>query len=509
MKAKKRVMQFIVIGTLVLALLVHGLSNYTHGSMHHDTMTASSPTSSFLLHLLFWLPVALVSLSVVLYGFHKDHAWIPFLHAMSLTFSSFSIIAGGHGMVEYHFSIFMVLAILMYYDNIKLLLISTVLFAAQHLLGYLFFPELVYGSNVYAFSMVAIHLVFVILFIGAVIYQIVSNRRATRAFEIAQNDKLQQTVKAIIERLSDTSQEVRMNSNGLSVQSSELNRLTSEVVQTMHKVEQAAINQEQGVEVSRHAVTEMLKETSLIAENSSNVSDISNQAAQEAERGNDLIQLAVHQMKSMNSTIHTTAEKVKVLGERSEEINQIVNLITDIASRTNLLALNAAIEAARAGEHGKGFTIVASEVRKLAEQTSSSAKQIADLIQDVQSNNQASIDSMDRVIVTFEHGNDAVVAAGHAFEHILKAVHSIALQMRDINGASQQVSASTQQFSVTMEEISHLSTQLAKNVKSVSKRTDQQDQLICKTSQLADLLGALSDKLNDIMKTTEQSFSQT
>lgn len=409
-------------------------------------------------------------------------------------------------MVEYHFSIFMVLAILMYYDSVALLLCSTALFAAQHLLGYLFFPELVYGSSTYSFSMVLIHLVFVVLFISAILYQIFANRRVTHAFELEQKGKLNQTVGSIIDSLSQTSQEVRMNSKELSIQSSELNRLTLDVVQTMQQVDQAADNQGRGVEVSRKAVIEILSDISTIAENASNVSQLSSEATDKAVQGNESIQLAVQQMQLMSNAIYTTGTKVKVLGERSQEINQIVNLITEIAAQTNLLALNAAIEAARAGEHGRGFTIVSSEVRKLSEQTSESAKLIAELIQDIQRNTQESMESMDRVVGTFEQGNHAVVAAGHAFEHILQAVHSVASQMHDISGASQQMSASTQQFSVTMDEISHLSNQLANNVKTVSIRTDQQNHLLGKTSNLAIMLEDLGGTLTEIMIKTKNSF---
>ncbi|MZQ83690.1 hypothetical protein GQF01_16375 [Paenibacillus sp. 5J-6] len=507
MKEKNRVMQFIVIGTLVLSLLVHAINRFVHHSLMEHEVMHSAFSHGFLDQMFFWTPIALVITGAVLSRLHAEHAWIPLVHTLSLTLCSMSIIAGGKGMVEYHFSIFMVLAILMYYNNIALLLSSTVLFAAQHLLGFFFFPELVYGSKVYEFTMVAIHLVFVILFIGAVMYQIIANRHATQRFEKEQNQKLQQTVKSIIESLAHTSQEVQRNSSGLSAQSNELNRLTMEVVHTMHQVEQAANDQENGVEVSRKAIGGMLTDICHIAENSASASELSDHAAHEAEKGNESIQLAVQQMQSMHQAIHTTAEKVKVLGERSQEINQIVNLITDVASRTNLLALNAAIEAARAGEHGKGFTIVSTEVRKLAEQTSESAKQIAELIEDIQMNNQASIHSMDQVIGTFAHGNEAVVSAGHAFERIRGSIHSVASQMRDISGTSQQMSANTQQFSASMEAISLLSSQLTDNVKSVSKRTDEQDTLINKASDLADKLEEHSHTLNEIMMKTKHTFS--
>jgi len=103
-----------------------------------------------------------------------------------------------------------------------------------------------------------------------------------------------------------------------------------------------------------------------------------------ANDGGQTIELAIAQMGKIETTVNSSAQVVSKLGERSKEIGQIVATISGIAGQTNLLALNAAIEAARAGEQARGFTVVAEEVRKLAEQSQEATKKIAVLIGEIQ-----------------------------------------------------------------------------------------------------------------------------
>jgi methyl-accepting chemotaxis protein len=107
-------------------------------------------------------------------------------------------------------------------------------------------------------------------------------------------------------------------------------------------------------------------------------------ASQTAQNGGEIIDQTVTSIHAVRSAVQQSAERVEALGQRSAEIGQIVEAIDDIAAQTNLLALNAAIEAARAGEHGKGFTVVAAEVRKLAERSSNETKEIAERIRSIQ-----------------------------------------------------------------------------------------------------------------------------
>ena len=114
------------------------------------------------------------------------------------------------------------------------------------------------------------------------------------------------------------------------------------------------------------------------------VSSAAGRAATTAKDGGAAVAQTISSIESVRTAVNKSAEQVAALGKRSQEIGQIVDAIDDIASQTNLLALNAAIEAARAGEHGKGFTVVAAEVRKLAERSSSETKEITQRISAIQ-----------------------------------------------------------------------------------------------------------------------------
>lgn len=129
----------------------------------------------------------------------------------------------------------------------------------------------------------------------------------------------------------------------------------------------------------------------------------SEQARKHALEGNNSIGTSTKQMQGVRDAVQESSVLVDKLGKRSQEISKIVDTISDITEQTNLLALNAAIEAARAGEAGRGFAVVADEVRKLAEQSQSAAKEIANLIESIQK------DTMDAV-AAMKNGREQVVS---------------------------------------------------------------------------------------------------
>src|SRR5690606_15069278 len=123
------------------------------------------------------LPILVFISALFLYLKKRDHSLIPPLNTLAITFASMSMIAGGEGMIEYHFSIFMVIAMIGYYERAGLIIVMTVLFAVQHIAGYLFLGEYVYGSNGYPFSMVLMHALFLLGTSSAIIWQIIQKNK--------------------------------------------------------------------------------------------------------------------------------------------------------------------------------------------------------------------------------------------------------------------------------------------------------------------------------------------
>jgi methyl-accepting chemotaxis protein len=183
-----------------------------------------------------------------------------------------------------------------------------------------------------------------------------------------------------------------------------------------------------------------------VAGNADSVVRESGNAAAAAKEGSNTVKDTLNGMERIKEKVGISAQKVQEMGSRSDQIGDIITIIEDIASQTNLLALNAAIEAARAGEAGKGFAVVADEVRKLAERSSSSTKEIGDLIKAIQKTVNEAVAAMDDGAKEVENG---VVMAGKAGE----ALSAIQLAAQAVNEQAEEAAAATEQMSASANEL--------------------------------------------------------
>jgi methyl-accepting chemotaxis protein len=267
----------------------------------------------------------------------------------------------------------------------------------------------------------------------------------------------------------------------------------------------------QGAQEQSHSITKASVVTGAltaaidqVAGNADAVVRDSTSAAEAARNGSKTVEETLNGMQSIKNKVDVSAEKVQEMGKRSKEIGAIVVTIEDIASQTNLLALNAAIEAARAGEHGKGFAVVADEVRKLAERSSSATKEIGLLISGIQKTVAEAVKAMDEGSKEVGLGVSSANKAGEALADILTAAEAVNKQAVQAGEASQQMSASADELvtavdsvsavveenTVATEEMSANSSQVTEAIENIASVSEENSAAIEEVSASAEEMSA-------------------
>jgi methyl-accepting chemotaxis protein len=274
---------------------------------------------------------------------------------------------------------------------------------------------------------------------------------------------------AFVDKLHETIGHVAQSSNEVS---DAAGILDSASAQMASGVEQAAL-QANSVAV---AAEEMSKTSGEIAQNCTVAVRSSDEANRFATSGEKVINGTISVMTRISDRVKESAEVIKELGTRSEQIGKIVGLINDVADQTNLLALNAAIEAARAGEHGRGFAVVADEVRKLAERTSHATKEISSTIQAMQVETRKAVVSMEEGVNEVEVGTAEAAKSGEALRDILSQISKVTVEINQIAVASEEETATTDEIATSIQQISSVinetSTRLQENANASSRLAD-------------------------------------
>jgi methyl-accepting chemotaxis protein len=287
-------------------------------------------------------------------------------------------------------------------------------------------------------------------------------------------NEMSKSLRSILFQVSENAIQLSASAEQLS-SSSELSSSASEqIAEKMQETAYGTDRQLQSTMETREAISEMASQVSVISNNAVTASLSALHAKERATVGNESIQRAVSQMREIGEGVSNLSQIIQGLGERSSRIVKIIDVITEIANQTNLLALNAAIEAARAGEHGRGFAVVSHEIRRLAVQSSESAKQISDLISAMRQNTDSTILNMASVTHKVQEGVEGVNLAGLFFEEISSSVDEVVLQINETSIVSQQMSERTGNVVMAMDSVTQISGTTASCIKEVAYITEEQ-----------------------------------
>lgn len=303
----------------------------------------------------------------------------------------------------------------------------------------------------------------------------------------------------VMRQVNQAAEQVAASSEQLTTSAEQSAQGATQVATSIFEVASGTEKQTEAVGKTTAIVKRISSEIEHTSANVAIVEQTSGQAADAAKEGGKAIEAAVNQMANIETKVVRSAGVVSKLGERSKEIGQIVDTISGIAGQTNLLALNAAIEAARAGEQGRGFAVVAEEVRKLAEQSQEAAKQIAQLISEIQTDTDSAVVAMTEGTHEVKVGAEVVNTAGRSFTEIISLVDRVSDQVSSITTAIRGISDSGTQIISAVEDIDFISKDTAGQTQTVSAVTQEQSASMEEIAASSEALATLAQDLQTVV----------
>lgn len=228
----------------------------------------------------------------------------------------------------------------------------------------------------------------------------------------------------------------------------------SQVLNTAESLAQGSVSQAKQIAEANNSIQQMARSIREVSSTASTASSVAEQTFQKAKQGSEAVQKTIEGMGGIRNQVQETSKRLKGLGERSQEIGSIVQLIGDIADRTSILALNASIQAAMAGEAGRGFAVVAEEVERLAERAAEATKKVNTLIKSIQADTAEAITAMEETTREVVEGSNLSNAAGRTLSEIEAVSSQLSGLIRSISSASEEQARGSEHVSRSMNEIS-------------------------------------------------------
>ncbi len=278
---------------------------------------------------------------------------------------------------------------------------------------------------------------------------------------------------AIADSVNYTIEELRVLVGRINSAAAQVTSATESAQATSVKLLQAAERQSKEIQEAGASVLKMARAINEVSASASKSVSVARQSLSAAQKGQEAVSNSITGMGEIRGQIQETSKRIKRLGESSQEIGEIVELISDITEQTNVLALNAAIQAASAGEAGRGFTVVAEEVQRLAERSAEATKQIAAIVKTIQTDTHDAVAAMEKSTVGVVEGAKLSDAAGQALSEIGEVSRRLAQLIEEISVTAQAQAQAAGHVATTMQDILSVTKQTTEGTKQTAVSVGQ------------------------------------
>lgn len=402
------------------------------------------------------------------------------------------------GVIEAHFSIFVLLAFLLYYRDWRPIVLAAVLIAVHHL-AFNYLQALNWGVYVFddgpSIARVLAHAAYVVVQAGMLIYMalrleqeaVVTARVGLLAARIGEGDLrpidgrddgsvLLRSVIDMQAKLAGTLERFNREAQAVASSAQALDHHSGVAAERMRQQRAATGN----ISASVDALT---GEMARLAADAEQARTLAADSGSSARKGAGIVKAAIDEITGIAGTIQHSAASVEELGNQSDRVAEVVGLIKDIAGQTNLLALNAAIEAARAGEQGRGFAVVADEVRKLAERTSAATEEIASMIDDIQSSKTQALANIESAVERVGKGSGLAAEAGASIGRITDDADRVEYVFGAIAASLGEQSTAARQIAAAVESVASLADETEASANFVASEVDTLERTARELSQ--------------------------
>ncbi|MEA0565708.1 methyl-accepting chemotaxis protein [Lysinibacillus irui] len=313
-------------------------------------------------------------------------------------------------------------------------------------------------------------------------------------------ENMTEDLRSLIHQIAQNAEQVAAMSEELTASSEQTSASIQQITSSMQEVAVGSEKQTSSIEEVESHITAISSKMTEVVKSVTDVTEKAFHTSAISEKGNTTIQDATEKMVVTSQAIQESATVVERLSTYTNEIGDIVTLITQITDQTNLLALNASIEAARAGEHGKGFAVVAEEVRKLADQSLDATNSIRTRIETIKEETSQAVKSMAISSSNLAESSATFDASGEAFADINSQITALTQEMDHVNTIMSNINEGVSSIAISVEQVGVVAMQASGNIQNVAAASEEQSASIEEITASSNNLAEMAQQLRNIIQ---------